>query len=193
MSELSVGTFRVRGIRAEEWQAVRELRLEALRDPVASVAFVETYEKAVVEPDAYWQARARKAADDEGDVRQFVAESADGSWVGSVTVLIEGAGTTDWAGFPVDRRQGHLVGVYVRPDWRGGAVARALFDAALAWAWGRGVEAVRLIVHEDNPRAQRFYRKAGFRHSGKVVPMVGRPGENEFEFVRERPRRAPSQ
>jgi GNAT superfamily N-acetyltransferase len=101
-------------------------------------------------------------------------------------MLIEDAGTTDWAGFPVERRQGHVVGVFVLHEWRGGGVTKALFDAALEWAWGRGVEGVRLIVHEDNPRAQAFYRKAGFVPSGKVVPLAGHEGENELEFVWEK-------
>ncbi|MFI8537143.1 GNAT family N-acetyltransferase [Streptomyces aquilus] len=176
----------IRSIRADEWPAVKELRLVSLQDPAAPVAFLETYEEAVGRPDSFWQERAAGGSDPEGGVLQFVAEASDGTWVGSVVMLIEDAGTTDWAGFPVERRQGHVVGVFVRPEWRGGGVTRALFDAALEWAWGRGVEAVRLIVHEDNPRAQAFYRKAGFVPSGKVVPLAGHEGENELEFVLEK-------
>jgi len=67
-----------------------------------------------------------------------------------------------------------------------GVPPRLLFDAGLEWAWSRGAERVRLIVHEDNPRAQGFYRKAGFVPSGKVVPLEGHEGENELEFVLEK-------
>ncbi|PWI16495.1 GNAT family N-acetyltransferase [Streptomyces sp. Act143] len=181
--------FEVRPIRADEWPAVKALRLRSLKDPAAPVAFLDTHEAASARPDSFWQERAAGSSDvsGAGGALQFVAEAADGTWVGSVVMLIEEAGTTDWAGFPVERRQGHVVGVFVLPEWRGGPVTKALFDAALEWAWGRGVEAVRLIVHEDNPRAQGFYRKAGFVPSGKVVPLEGREEEKELEFVLGKP------
>ncbi|MET7293444.1 GNAT family N-acetyltransferase [Streptomyces griseoloalbus] len=177
----------IRPVRAREWSAVRELRLAALRDPVAHLAFLDTYQDAVTRPDAYWRQRTENAAEGAGGARQFVAEAGDGSWVGTVAVLIEEAGTTDWAGFPVERRQGHLVGVYVAPGHRGSGLTKALFDAALEWAWGRGTERVRLIVHPENARALGFYRKAGFVESGVSVPLAGRPDERELEMVVERP------
>ncbi|MEU6381057.1 GNAT family N-acetyltransferase [Streptomyces sp. NPDC046909] len=182
---MSNTNFEIRPIRADEWPAVKALRLLSLQDPAAPVAFLETYEDALAHPDSFWQERAARSSEGEGSL-QFVAEAEDGAWVGSVVMLIEAAGTTDWAGFPVERNQGHIVGVFVRPEWRGGGVTKALFEAAVEWAWGRGVEAVRLIVHEDNPRAQGFYRKAGFVPSGKVVPLEGHEGENELEFVLEK-------
>ncbi|MFF4271274.1 GNAT family N-acetyltransferase [Streptomyces sp. NPDC001536] len=185
MTDSTPDSYVVRPIRADEWPAVKELRLVALQDPAAPVAFLETYEKALSHPDSFWQERAAGSSHG-GEARQFVAEAADGTWVGSVVVLIEEAGSTDWAGFTVERNQGHIVGVFVRPEWRGGGVTKGLFDAGLEWAWGRGVEAVRLIVHEDNPRAQGFYRKAGFVPTGKTVPLPGQEGEIELEFVLEK-------
>jgi GNAT superfamily N-acetyltransferase len=116
-------------------------------------------------------------------VRKIIAEDPDGVWAGTVTVLLEEAGTTDWAGCPVERRQGHVVGVFVRPEHRGTGLTKALFDAALEWAWGRGAERVRLLAHEDNGRAQGFYRKAGFVQSGVVVAVSQAEGEREVEFV----------
>ncbi|KOT33806.1 acetyltransferase [Streptomyces caelestis] len=170
----------IRPVRPEEWKAVRELRLTALRDPIAHLAYLDTYEKAVARPDSFWQERTANGA------RQFIAETADGSWVGNVAVLIEEAGTTDWAGFPVERRQGHLVGVYVAPGYRGSGLTKALFDAAVEWVRGRGAERVRLVVHAENARARGFYRKAGFVESGVVVPLADRPQERELEMVLER-------
>jgi ribosomal protein S18 acetylase RimI-like enzyme len=61
-----------------------------------------------------------------------------------------------------------------------------LFEAALEWAWGTGAERVRLIVHEENTRAQAFYRKAGFAPSGVTVPLPQAPGQVELEFVLEK-------
>ncbi|MFI8088201.1 GNAT family N-acetyltransferase [Streptomyces sp. NPDC086080] len=177
----------IRPVREEEWAAVKELRLAALRDPVAHLAYVETYEEAAARPDSFWRERAAGSTEGGSRTRQFVAEAGDGSWVGTVTVLIEEAGTTDWAGLPVERRQGHVVGVYVAPEHRGSGLTKVLFDAALEWAWGCGTDRARLIVHPENARALHFYRKAGFVESGVTVPLAGKPDEREWEMVVERP------
>jgi GNAT superfamily N-acetyltransferase len=175
----------IRSVRPEEWPAVKALRLLALQDPIAHLAFLETYEEAVARPDSYWRERTARAAERASDVQQIVAVAPDGEWVGSLTVLIEEAGTEDWAGCRVERRQAHVVGVYVRPECRGIGLTEVLFDAGIEWAWGRGVERVRLIVHEDNGRAQAFYRRAGFVPSGVLVPL-GDGDELELEYELER-------
>ncbi|MFF0017834.1 GNAT family N-acetyltransferase [Streptomyces sp. NPDC005374] len=180
-------SYVIRSVRADEWPAVKELRLAALQDPVAPLAFLETYEEAVAQPDTFWQERtARGAEGADSGVQTVIAEAPDGQLVGTVTVLIEEPGAPDWAGFPVERKQGHLVGVFVRPEERGSGLTDVLFDAAVEWAWAHGAERVRLIVHPDNHRAQRFYRKAGFEPTGVVVPLASVPGENELEFALER-------
>jgi GNAT superfamily N-acetyltransferase len=179
--------YLVRAIRADEWPAMKALRLEALQDPVAHLAFVDTYDEAVSRPDSFWQERAVGSGVGATGAQQFIAEGPDGDWVGSVTMLVEEAGTTDWAGVPVERRQGHVVGVYVRPEHRGCGLTEVLFDEALQWVWGMGVDGARLFVHEDNGRAQRFYRRVGFVPSGRTVPLGARPDETELEFVLERP------
>lgn len=158
----------------------------ALQDPVAPLAFLETYEEAVARPDSFWRERTVGGAEGAEGAQTVVAEAPDGRWVGTVTVLLEEPGTTDWAGFPVERKQGHVVGVFVRPEERGSGLTDVLFDAAVEWAWAHGAERVRLIVHEDNARAQRFYRKAGFEPTGVVVPLTAAPGLSELEFALER-------
>ncbi|MDP9682738.1 MULTISPECIES: GNAT family N-acetyltransferase [Streptomyces] len=183
MTASPLGDYVIRPIRADEWPAVREMALRMFRDPIAHLAFLDTYERAVERPDSFWQERAAGAAEGSERVRQVIAEGPGGAWLGTVTVLIEEAGTTDWAGFPVERRQGHVAGVYVRPEWRGSGLTKALFAAALEWAWGRRVERVRLIVHEDNGRARGLYRKLGFVESGHTVPLPAAPQQKELEYV----------
>lgn len=181
MNAMSVDDCVIRPVRAEEWAASRELRLTALRDPVAHIAYMDTYEEAVARPDSWWQERTANGA------RQFVAETADGSWVANAAVLIEEAGTTDWTGSVVARRQGHLVGVYVAPGYRGSGLAKALFGTALEWAWERGAERVRLLVHADNARALGSYRKAGFTETGVTMSLGDGPDDLELELAVERP------
>ncbi|WP_320780327.1 GNAT family N-acetyltransferase [Streptomyces sp. CRN 30] len=180
----------VRAIRAGEWGQARRLRLEALRDPVAELAFLESYEAAAAKPDAHWREWTAGAAEGTRDRQQFIAETAGGEWVGSVTVLLERAGTVDPFGGTVACDQGHVVGVFVGPAYRGdgAGVTRALFDAALEWAWAADVERVRLYVHERNTRAEAFYRKAGFVASG--VRATGPAGVGGFELEYEMKRSA---
>jgi GNAT superfamily N-acetyltransferase len=182
----------IRSIRSDEWAKVKELRLAALRDPVAHLAFLETYEDAAAKSDAFWKERAAGAAEGATERQQIVVVGEDGVWAGSVTVLVEEAGSRDPFGSVVELSQAHLVGVFVRPEHRGSAagVTRALFDAALEWAWGIGLERVRLFVHEKNARAEAFYRKAGFVPTGGTTEVPGAPGELEVEFVITRERAA---
>ncbi len=181
-------SYKVRSIQSHEWPLAKALRLAAVLVPVAHLAFLESYESAVTQPDSFWQDRVTRAAEGAADAQQIIAEGPDGEWVGTLTVLMEEAGTEDWAGMPVERRQGHLVGVFVQPTHRGIGLTEVLFDAGLEWAWAQGAERVRLIVHEENGRAQRLYRKVGFEPTGVTVPLPQAPDDLELEFALERAR-----
>lgn len=179
----------VRPVRGDEWEKAKELRITALRDPAAPVAFLETVTQAESQPDEFWKGRTERASQGRA-ARQFIAEAPDGQWDGSVTVLVEEGGTDDFFGEAVEQSQGHVVGVFVRPEQRGTGLTEALFAAALEWAWSLeepALERVRLFVHEDNARAGAFYRRFGFAASGRVVPMPGDPSAKELEYVFRRP------
>ncbi|MDG6100871.1 GNAT family N-acetyltransferase [Dactylosporangium aurantiacum] len=177
--------FTIRAVRADDWPLVKELRLAALQDPVAPIAFLDTYDRSVAQPDSFWQGRTADAAEGR-TVRQFIGEDGAGRWLGSVTVLVEPAGVQDYFGHTPEVAQTHVVGVFVRPEARGTGLAAALFEAALAWSWELSepkVDRVRLYVHEDNARAQAMYAKAGFRRSGVAVDAAA---GREFEYAIER-------
>ncbi|MEU0131974.1 GNAT family N-acetyltransferase [Streptomyces sp. NPDC006289] len=174
----------IRAVRAWEWESVREIRLTALRDPVAPIAFLETYEHAASRPDEFWQRRTADAA--EGRlVRQFIAEAPDGRWAGTVTVLVEGPSVEPVFGRAPAFDQTHLVGVFVRAGHRGHGVVDALFREAIEWSWSRSappVRRVRLHVHEANARAEASYRRIGFVPTGRTVLLEGDPDSLELEF-----------
>ncbi|MFH9723286.1 GNAT family N-acetyltransferase [Streptomyces sp. NPDC017254] len=177
--------FSIRVIRADEWERTREIRLAALRDPVAHLAFLETYETAVRQPDSFWQDRAEGASDSGGGkVRQFVAEAPDGSWAGTISLLVERTSDEVRFGDPAKVDQTHIVGVYVRPEARGTGVIDALFRAGVEWSWSLAerVERVRLYAHEDNARAAAFYRRFGFVATGDRVAVPGNDKAMEIEY-----------
>ncbi len=154
----------IRRVRADDWERVRDLRLEAVRDPDAAIAFLHSYEAEAARPAAFWQDRAANAADGDA-VAQFVAE-ADGEWIGTVTVIRWKDGDTDHHGRTVSPARGDVVGVYVRPQSRAAGVIDDLLGAAADWAAGLGDGALALDVHVDNRRAQGAYRRAGFADTG---------------------------
>lgn len=177
----------IRAVRPEEWRQAKELRLLGLQDPAAPVAFLETYEQSLTQPDSFWQART---ADRPGQVRQFIAEAPDGSWSGSVTVLVEEAGSLDFTNTVVQQRQGHVVAVFVRPERRRTGLVGELMAAGLDWAWSLGtprLERVRLFVHEDNARARAAYGRLGFAATGLLVPFATDPQAKELEMMVDRP------
>jgi GNAT superfamily N-acetyltransferase len=62
--------------------------------------------------------------------------------------------------------------VYVRPDWQGSDVAHQLLNAAILKAKARGFVQLELYVASDNPRAIRFYERAGFVLAGRMPRAV---------------------
>ena len=164
-------SFTVRRVEAGEWQQVRDLRLRSLRDPVAALAFFDTYENASAQPDAFWRHRAAQAAEG-GPNGQFVAVAADGEWFGSATVI----GSRDAS------ESALVVGVYVADGHRGDGAIEALVDECTAWAAEGGFTGLTLEVHVDNHRAQAAYERCGFTWTGEITEL-----ENGREYVMVRP------
>lgn len=175
----------VRPVHDYEWRDIRDLRLRALHDEAADIAFIDTVAGATARSDEFWQRRAIGASVEAGEhasARQFVAVAPDGTWVGTVTILIERAGDNDFESLPIRRSGGAAVGVYLDPEYRGRGVIQNLFDIAVDWVRERGLDYARLYVHADNLRAQKAYEKAGFHFTGTT--LVGSVGP-EVEMARE--------
>lgn len=150
-------TFVVRRVTADDWPEVKALRLRALADEAAPIAFLDTLENASAMPDEFWQDRADTATG-EGAIVQVVAVTDAGEWAGSVSVLAL-AGPTE---------PGLVVGVYVAPEHRGAGIIDALLESAGEWARERDLPALDLGVHADNARAQAVYSRCGFVRIGET-------------------------
>lgn len=172
----------VRAIRPQDWRQVRALRLEALQDEAAAVAFSSNYAESSALPDEFWQDRAFDASEAAGATarsRQFVAIAADGSWVGSVSVLAPFDVDDTGSGLDLATRSPNLVGVYIRPLHRGSGLLAKLVEAAAAWVQELGFSLLCLGVNVDNPRALRAYEKLGFV---KVSDLASTPSGCELEM-----------
>ncbi len=160
--------FTVRAVVESDWREVKALRLEMLRD--TPIAYLETLDSALAEPDAIWQVRAARASLD-GSIR-LAAINGSGRWIGTV-------------GGVHDRDHGAtLVSVYVTPRARG---RHGVLDAMLAlveeWAQASGTT-LRLGVHEQNRRAIAAYEKRGFVETGQWVEYPLEPGGRELEMIK---------
>lgn len=133
----------VRETVADDWQALRGIRLAALRD--APYAFGSTYE--------------REAAFDEAD---WLGRIASG---GSFLAYLPEVNASDPAGlaggYPESPATVELVAMYVRPSARGRGVGEALVAAVIDWARARDAASVHLWVTETNKPARLLYERCG--------------------------------
>lgn len=179
MSEITI-----RAIRHDEWREVRELRLHALQDASADVAFHDSFEEAVTRPDEFWQQRASNASEQQGSTataRQFVAVTADGTWVGTTAVLLPVISNDRTDQSQQNARIATLVGVYVDEEHRGTGLLARIIEAALQWTRENGCHWLELLVHTENDRARRAYEKLGFEPTGATESG---PNGLEIELIK---------
>lgn len=161
----------VHRILPEDWREYRALRLEMLED--TPLAYLETLETALGLTDAQWRARAERPSQP-GATAYAAVDRGTGRWLGAMNAFV----TTD-------RAVVMLVSVYITPVARGRAagVADLLLDAVVAWARERpGARALRLEVHEDNPRARAYYARRGFEPTGRSVPYALDRSQRDLEM-----------
>ncbi|GAA4167782.1 GNAT family N-acetyltransferase [Gryllotalpicola koreensis] len=171
--------FTVRRSTRDDWERMRKLRLEALKD--TPMAFGQTYENALQMTEAEWRAYAGRG---EERHRLFVVAVDDGPADGG------SAGGGDFLGMmggALDHGGGapFLVAVFVSPRSRGvhRGVSDALLEAIEDWARGFA-DRLQLDVHEDNARARRFYQSRGFVETGHTMPYPLDTSRLELNMVK---------
>lgn len=161
----------IRRIRPDEFEAYREVRLRALRS--APYAYGSTFEEASTRDEAAWREFTERLATSERNAG-FVLDRGEGRFGGLASIRFE----DDDASAEVNQ-------MWVDEDLRGGTWAKALLDAAEAYASAGGVRRVTLWVTEGNVRAARLYARCGYTPTGATgaLPRVG-PG---LELAKELP------
>ena len=117
------------------------------------------------------------------DPEHLVLTAVDEGRIIGYAVLARGV-SADVEACVADRPAAELSKMYVLPDWHRSGAAGALLEAGIAWAAAQGMRAMWLGVNQNNPRAQRFYRKHGFEITGTRVFRVGATLENDFLMMR---------
>jgi RimJ/RimL family protein N-acetyltransferase len=154
--------IRIRAVASTDAEALRALRLEALR--LHPLAFTADLAEAEARPLEAWREQIAGATGD-GSSLIVVAEDRGGGLVGMTGVYT-----------PPQPKLAHLGtvwGVYVRHAFRGRGVGQALLRACIDWARGKGLAGLRLSVVKGNDAALRCYERCGFVRYG-VEPIAVR-------------------
>ena len=201
MTTRPLGMVLVRETVIDDWQALRDIRLEALRD--APSAFGSSYEReaAFGEPD--WlrriarggnflafipevgasEVRASEVRASEVSASEVRASEVRASEVSASAVSAsEPAGLI--GGYPETADIVELVSMYVRPKARGRGVGEALVAAVFAWAQARDAKTVHLWVTESNDPARALYERCGFSPTGERQPLPSDPSLDEIAMAR---------
>ncbi len=73
----------------------------------------------------------------------------------------------------LQRGEGHLRGMAVRPEWQGSGMSRRLLEQAEAELTKAGCRTITLDTTEPLKRAVHFYQNNGFRPTGTVRDFFG--------------------
>ena len=146
----------IRATTEDDWSLLKQIRLDALCD--APTAFGVSYATAAAHSDMQWRERASGRGS-----AHFVLAIVEGRAVGLVGGVIK-------PGFELE-----LIAMWVRPEWRGAAVAAGLVGAIKKRAVEQGCERIVLSVSPNNERAAAFYRKQGFTFLPEWEPLDSDP------------------
>jgi GNAT superfamily N-acetyltransferase len=156
----------VRAATAEEWQVLRDIRLDALRD--APTAFGSTYAKQAAYAEADWRRRISGGATFFAFASGHDAATPDG--------LV--------GGFQEKPETVELVSLWVRPRARGLGVGDALVVAVIDWAGTVNAASVHLWLTEANQHARKLYERCGFRPTDERQPMPANDSLFEVGMLR---------
>jgi GNAT superfamily N-acetyltransferase len=150
---------------AEEWRAVRDLRLQALSD--APEAFEVTLAQVERSTNEEW----REQVEPRDERVTFVEEDENGDLVGMAVGLFDAAA-----------RIAYLVGMFVEPASRGSGRGRGLVKAVESWARKIDATRVALEVNPDLVPAMRLYEGCGYKRSGRSRALSSRPDVRAIEM-----------
>ena len=164
-----------------DWQAWRDIRLQALCD--APDAFSSVYADQVRLGEDHWRQRVSGG----GLFLAYVPEV----YVPEVYVPEVSASEVS-ASEPAGMAGGYqevpgvveLISMFVRSQARGRGVGEALIDAVIGWGRARDATSVHLWVTETNKNARLLYERCGFTATAERQPLPSNPALGEIGMTR---------
>ncbi|RYU95225.1 GNAT family N-acetyltransferase [Emticicia agri] len=100
----------------------------------------------------------------ETPIAEVVVAEIDGQLVGSGYALIKEAKP-----YQKHTHYAYLGFMYVKPEYRGKGVNKAILESLKQWAINKNIREIRLEVYQENIGAKKAYEKAGFK--GNLLEM----------------------
>lgn len=151
----------IRTAKPDEWEALKQVRLQALQDAPAS--FGERYEDAVQKDDEEWKQYFTKVIYSE---HQDILFAVDGSRVIGMMLLF----TRD-----LDQKIGGIGGLWVAPEYRQKGLGRRLVETGLEWMRTKKLLAVTFWNNKSGEASSKFYERLGFTYTGIEKPLESNP------------------
>lgn len=147
----------------DEWQAYRELRLEALQE--SPQAFSSNYHEQAAYPESYWRGRLEDAARNKQSWMVFARAGQ----------RLVGMGGAFRGGMDGDKRmdQAVVIAVYVTPSWRSRGVSKLLMYDILDRLKESGIRTAVLGINSEQRAALQLYELVGFRTVEKKMELMG--------------------
>ncbi|MEZ0325229.1 MAG: GNAT family N-acetyltransferase [Fimbriimonas sp.] len=154
----------------EEWQAYRDLRLEALKtDPHA---FGSSYVTQVEYADGYWKGRLEQAQSGNDNLLLFAREND--RLIGMVGAFI------------IEEGIAYVIAMFVRPEARGRGIGKLLLQTLISeidrWLI---IHTARLTVNKKQAPAFALYTSLGFEVVSEISGILG-DGLHHEEWVMEK-------
>jgi len=150
----------------------KAVRLRALAD--SPWAFSGTYARESELSNQEWIQRSARWNGDDGIGFLAFDSLDDENACGLVACYVENDGGI---------ASGHIISMWVAPAFRRVGVGFMLIDGLKNWARERGLDQLTLMVTSVNHGAMDFYRRVGFRMSGKTGPYPNDPAIIEHEMA----------
>jgi ribosomal protein S18 acetylase RimI-like enzyme len=154
----------VKMLAVKDWDALREIRLTALRE--SPDMFLHTYEQEAQYDESRWKSEFTRG---EWYVGVAVPESPDKP----ISLL----GITRESDTPA--HQCFLEYIWVAPEFRRRGFAFTMIRHVLGRLYTVGVRTVFLYVLDGNHQAMRLYKRIGFVGCNYSQPLEARPGRSE--------------
>ncbi|RWX16802.1 GNAT family N-acetyltransferase [Rhizobium hidalgonense] len=161
---MDAGGVTIRLIQADEVEAFRLIRLEALRAEPSS--FASRYED--------WEALSPEEWVDRLNEPVFIAFQ-DSAPVGIMGLFRQRSSKM--------AHRATIVMVYVRADLRGTGLARRLLQAVSDHARDLGIRQLEFFVSAENAAAIRFYQRQGFSEVGRIPAGVLEEGREIDDVI----------
>jgi ribosomal protein S18 acetylase RimI-like enzyme len=146
----------------------RDVRLRALRD--SPTAFGSTYAREVQLTDGDWSQRSHRWTSP-GSIGYLAFDGERACGVVACYTEEE------------NLLRGHIVSMWVDPDYRREGVGQLLIEGVRSWAVARGLRELKLMVTSVNMGAIRFYERLGFQMTGLTGPYPNAPSIFEHEMI----------